>query len=300
MRHQQATPRTMLGKFVRACARMARRRRELLALLSLLAASGGMALFFAIADVADEGEPHALDTELLLALRAPGDPSDPLGPVWVEELARDVTALGGIGLLTFWTLAVAGFLFLDRKPHAAWLALVSAFGGMALVFGLKGAFDRPRPDLVSHGTEVLSASFPSAHSMMSAVVYLTLGALLARLRRSWVLRFYLIGVALVLTLAVGFSRVYLGVHWPTDVLAGWSVGAAWALGCWTVARWLQHRGDVEDASDVDADDLAFDDTRDDRGIDPQGTRQRAHGRARRAGGEQATARRVEASREPRT
>ena len=253
MRDPRPLARDTLRRVGALWGRLARRRRELIALLSLLAASGGLALFMELADAADD-EAHALDTRLLLALRAPDDHADPLGPVWVEELARDVTALGGTGVLAFWTLAVVGFLFLDRKPHAAWLVLFAVTGGGLLAFGLKDVFDRPRPDLVSHGARVLSASFPSAHSLMSAVAYLTLGALLARLRRSWVIRGYLLAVATFLTVAVGASRVYLGVHWPTDVLAGWSIGAAWAIVCWTAALWLQRRGNVEEDVEEDVEE----------------------------------------------
>jgi undecaprenyl-diphosphatase len=100
---------------------------------------------------------------------------------------------------------------------------------------------------VPHGAIVYTASFPSGHAMLAAVVYLTLGALLARVQPRLVLKLYLLGLAILLTIAVGVSRVYLGVHWPTDVLAGWTLGAAWALFCWAAALWLQRRGQVESA-----------------------------------------------------
>ena len=109
----------------------------------------------------------------------------------------------------------------------------------------KLGFGRPRPDLVPHATQVYTASFPSGHAMMAAVTYLTLGALLARVQPRLRLKLYLIGLAATLTVLVGCSRVYLGVHWPTDVLAGWTLGAAWALGCWAIALWLQARGRIE-------------------------------------------------------
>ena len=110
---------------------------------------------------------------------------------------------------------------------------------------LKIGFDRPRPDLVPHEAIVYTASFPSGHAMLAAVVYLTLGALLARVQPRRLLKLYLLGLAILLTVAVGASRVYLGVHWPTDVVAGWAVGAAWALLCWAAALWLQRQGRVE-------------------------------------------------------
>ena len=116
---------------------------------------------------------------------------------------------------------------------------------MMLVDVLKQIFERGRPDLVPHAVQVFSASFPSGHATLSAVTYLTLGALVARLAPHRLAKAYVLGVAIVLTLLVGTSRVYLGVHWPTDVLAGWCVGAAWAIACWLVAVWLQRRGKVE-------------------------------------------------------
>jgi undecaprenyl-diphosphatase len=156
-------------------------------------------------------------------------------------------------VLTFVTLAVAGFLILQRKAHAALFVALAVGGGMLLSTLLKMGFDRPRPDLVPHGAVVYSASFPSGHSMMAAVAYLTLGALLARVQPRRRLKLYLLGLAILLTVAVGVSRVYLGVHWPTDVLAGWALGAAWALLCWAGALWLQRRGQVEsEGPDPDA------------------------------------------------
>jgi undecaprenyl-diphosphatase len=224
-------------------ARWAQREFAVLATLALAAAA--IWWFAELAEDVIEGETYAFDERILLALRSATDPSDPLGPGWLEELMRDITALGSTWILTFITLAVAGFLALDRKTRAALFVVVAVGGGMLLSTLLKMSFDRPRPDLVPHGALVYTASFPSGHSMLSAVVYLTLGALLARVQPRLVLKLYLLGLAILLTVAVGVSRVYLGVHWPTDVLAGWAVGAAWALSCWAAALWLQRRGQVE-------------------------------------------------------
>ena len=215
-------------------------------MLSALALAAAAVWAFAeLAGDVLEGETHAFDEWVLLALRSATDRSDPLGPGWLEELMRDVTALGSTGILTFITLAVAGFLALERKSHAALFVVVAVGGGMLLSTLLKIGFDRPRPDLVPHGAIVYTASFPSGHSMLAAVAYLTLGALLARVQPRRLLKLYLLGLAILLTVAVGASRVYLGVHWPTDVLAGWAIGAAWALLCWAAALWLQRRGQVE-------------------------------------------------------
>jgi undecaprenyl-diphosphatase len=225
-------------------------RREFALLASLAVAATAIWGFAELAEEVLEGETHAFDERILLALRSATDLSDPLGPGWLQELMRDVTALGSMGILTFVTLAVAGFMALDRKAHAALFVLVAVGSGMLLGTLLKMGFDRPRPDLVPHGASVYTASFPSSHAMLAAVVYLTLGALLARVQPHRVLKLYLLGLAILLTVAIGASRVYLGVHWPTDVLAGWAIGAGWALLCWAAALWLQRRGRVE-ADDPD-------------------------------------------------
>lgn len=227
-----------------------RARRELAVILALMCVAGGGLGFITLADEVAEGETKRFDQAVMLALRTPGDLADPIGPYWLERSASDVTALGGYPVLALMTLGVIGFLLMARKAGAALLVLVSIGGGMLLSAGLKTLFARPRPDLVPHGVEVLTASFPSGHATLSAVTYLTLAALLARVQARQRVKTYLVLVALVLTLLIGSSRVYLGVHWPTDVLAGWCVGAAWAMGCWVAAVWLQRRGSVEPPTDT--------------------------------------------------
>ena len=198
-----------------------------------------------IADEMLEGDTPRLDRWLLLATRVPGDPGDPLGPAWVEEMFRDFTALGGIGVLGLLTLVSIGYLWLQGLPRVALFVLSAILGGLLLSLALKNGFDRPRPDLVAHGSMIYTSSFPSGHSMLSAVVYLTGGALLAVAHAARRVRIYLIGCSVLATLLVGVSRVYLGVHWPSDVLAGWAAGAAWAAACWLVAQWLQQGGRLE-------------------------------------------------------
>jgi undecaprenyl-diphosphatase len=201
--------------------------------------------FVKLAGEVVEGDTHGFDTALLLAMRDPQNPSDPFGPSWLEEAARDITGLGGYAVLTLVTLATLAYLLLARKERAALLVIVAVVGGMMLSSALKMGFDRPRPDLVPYLTRVHTASFPSGHAMLSAVVYLTLGALLARIHPRRRIKGFFLGFAVTLTLLVGTSRVYLGVHWPSDVLAGWCVGAAWASLCWFVALQLQRSGQVE-------------------------------------------------------
>ncbi|MDX1631935.1 MAG: phosphatase PAP2 family protein [Thermoanaerobaculia bacterium] len=219
--------------------------RELYWLLALLVLALSAWIFVEVAGEVMEGGAQAMDRALLLALRSPTDLSDPLGPVWAEELMRDFTALGANGILILTTLLAAGALFLARKPHAAWALIVAVGLGLGASFLLKSAFDRPRPDLVPHGTLVRTRSFPSGHAMGSALTYLTLAALLARQTAELRLKLYFFAGALLLTILVGISRVYLGVHWPTDILAGWTAGVFWAILSWTAVRSLQRRGRVE-------------------------------------------------------
>ena len=214
----------------------------------LLMALGVAAASWAFAEIADEvmeGETRAFDTRVLLLMRNPTNPADPVGPAWVEELGRDFSAVGGIGVLTLVTLAAVGFLLLQGRGRSALLVAVTVAGGLLLSMALKKLFDRERPDLVPHGSEVYTASFPSGHSMMSALTFLTLAALLARVQTKKRLKAYLLLMGLLLTGLVGVSRVYLGVHWPTDVLAGWTAGAAWAVLCLMVARRLQAMGSLD-------------------------------------------------------
>ena len=237
------------GPLLRRTPTLARRtlalaRAELAIVATLFIVAGGLWSFISIADEVNEKETEAFDNAVMLALRNPADLADPIGPPWLEGVMRDVTALGSQFVLVFVTLSVVGFLLLVRKRGAALLVFGSVLGGAILGDLLKLAFERPRPDLVPHGTLVLTASFPSNHAMLSAVTYLTLGALLARFHEKRTAKIYFLALAAILTALVGISRVYLGVHWPTDVLAGWSVGAAWAMGVWLIALWLQRRGDV--------------------------------------------------------
>ncbi len=220
-------------------------RREIGPLAAVLLAAGSALAFGKLAEEVLEGDTHAFDRAMLLALRDPADLSNPVGPVWVEEMARDVTSLGGTAVLVLVSVAVIGFLLMVRKRGAALLVLGSIGGGVLLSTILKNVFERTRPDLVPHAVHVYTASFPSGHAMLSAVTYLTLGALLTRVQPQRRVKAYLLTVAVVLTVLIGVSRVYLGVHWPTDVLAGWCIGSAWAMLCWLAALWLQRRGQVE-------------------------------------------------------
>lgn len=186
------------------------------------------------------------DRKLLLSLRNPGDPADPLGSAQLEEAVRDITALGSFTVLTLVTLAAVGFLTVLKRYGEAGTIAFAAIGGQALSETLKAYFDRPRPDFVAHIVETTSASFPSGHAMMSAAIYLSLGAMLARVQTKRRLKTYIHVIAVLITVLVGMSRVYLGVHYPTDVLGGWCLGAAWAILCWSVLAWMtRDKGDAK-------------------------------------------------------
>ncbi len=220
-------------------------RQELAILVAVILLAGGAWAFIELTEYVMEGDTHALDEKVLLSMRNPDDLSDPIGPKWVEELGRDFTALGGMGVLTLLSVSVLGYLLLEYKKKTAILVVISVGGGILLSLLLKQGFDRPRPDLVPHESYVYTTSFPSGHSMMSAVTYLTMAALLSRIQKRRRNKIYLMTIAVLLTLAIGVSRIYMGVHWPSDVLAGWSAGAFWALLCWLAGSWLQRRGQME-------------------------------------------------------
>lgn len=231
-------------------------RYELGTLLSVLALTVGLWAFAAVLTEVYVGDTAALDRALLLALRESDDLANPIGPVWLEEVGRDLTALGGIAVLTLVCAFSLGYLLLIRKPRAAAYLAASVLSALGVTLALKALLDRARPELVPHLSHVMTASFPSGHAMLSAAVYLTLGALLARTHESLLLKGYFLLCAAGVSLVVGVSRVYVGVHWPTDVLAGWAGGAVWASGCWLGARVLQRRGDVERAAAQKATDPA--------------------------------------------
>jgi undecaprenyl-diphosphatase len=205
-------------------------------------------LFAEFVDRVGEGDTRAFDESVLLALRDPSNPSHSIGPGWLQIMFRDITPLGGYAVVMLISLAVIGYLLMDGKRGAALWVLVSVSGGAVISNLLKLAIERPRPDLVARLVEVNTSSFPSGHATLAAVTYLTLGALLSRVEARRRAKIYVLTVAVVLTVLIGVSRIYLGVHWPTDVLAGWCVGAAWAMLCWRIALGLQRSGKVE--SDV--------------------------------------------------
>lgn len=231
----KSTPNALLNKL------------EFPVLLAGLVIAGGMWGFVELVEAARAATPHAFDTEILLAFRHAGQPDSPIGPPWLQGAVRDVTALGSSAVLVLITTATIVYLLLIRRPATALFMFVAVAGGQVLSSLLKLEVDRPRPDLVSHLVNETSLSFPSGHAMLSAVTYLTLGSLAARFLPDRGTKIFVLGLAVLTTVLVGISRVYLGVHWPSDVLAGWCAGFAWAMLCWLAARLLQRRKVVADS-----------------------------------------------------
>ena len=213
-------------------------------LLVALAIVAGTWIFVGLAGEVLEGDTQAFDRWFLQALRSSEDPAWPRGPRWLVEVGRDVTAFGSPVVVALLTAIVLGYLWLQRRYGALWFVVVAITGGGLLARLLKEIFARERPEPLPC-LWVSSPSFPSGHAVLAAVVYLTLGILLARLEPRLLLKIYFLGVMMVLAFLVGLSRVYLGVHYPTDVLAGWVVGLVWGLLCWLAAWYLQRRGAVE-------------------------------------------------------
>ena len=205
-------------------------------LLSAIAVSAAIWGFASLWDAVEDQHTGGFDRAVLLALRYPGHPSVLAGPRWLQECARDVTALGGFTVLTLISLVAIAILVMKRRRLQAGIFAATVLGGQALAEAIKAIVARPRPDIVSHFDLVYSSSFPSGHSTMAPVVYLTLAVILAAGEPRRDVRMLIFACAVMLTLAVGVSRVYLGVHWPTDVLAGWVLGGAIALVAMTVLR----------------------------------------------------------------
>ena len=223
--------------FARRAWRFARS--EIAAVTALFVVALGVVTFAELADDMANAEGQAFDAAVLAAMRPNADPSNALGPWWLEEAAADLTSLGGIAVLSLFATVVIVFLFMQRKRLSALLLLIGLGGGVALSEGLKAVFERDRPPQIYQAVDTINASFPSGHALLSAVFYLSIAVMLTRAFPERHFKVFILGVGMLLTLIVGATRVYLGAHWATDVLAGWSVGAAWAMVLWLVAYSLQ-------------------------------------------------------------
>ena len=219
--------------------------KEIKMLLLLLTLFLSLLIFINIGNLVTEGTTEHFDESIIKYFRAEGNNSKPAGPGFLNESMRDITSLGGETVITIITIFVIGFLILQKRYNTMWLVLAATIGGALISLGLKEFYGRERPDISYRLIEVTQLSFPSGHSMMSAVVYLTQAAIIARIQKSKRIRIYILSAALFLTFIIGLSRVYLGVHFPTDVIGGWTIGLAWASFCWFVAWYLQRRNKLK-------------------------------------------------------
>jgi undecaprenyl-diphosphatase len=209
-------------------------RLEARTLILWIAVAGAPWLFLTVAGEVGEGETEAIDRYLLLAMRTPGNPTDPIGPRWFEEAVRDITALGGFTLLTITTVVSVLLLMFHKRRREALIFGVTVVLAQISSELLKALYDRPRPGLVAHGSIVYSQSFPSGHSALAAATFFTLATVVASVETTKRTKALIFGMAITFVVMVGISRVYLGVHWPSDVLGGWALGASWALLAWVV------------------------------------------------------------------
>jgi undecaprenyl-diphosphatase len=214
---------------------------EIKILLIVLSAVIGLLIFISIANEVVEGETQHFDNYILKSLREPNDISQPIFPEWVTDAMKDITSLGSATIIILFTLMITGYLLLQKKYSLLLFILAATLGGALINLGLKEFVGRARPTEVTHLLEENSLSFPSGHSMMSAIVYLTQATLLTMIEKNRRAKFFIISVALILTILIGLSRIYIGVHYPTDVLAGWIAGISWALLCWYAASLIERK-----------------------------------------------------------
>lgn len=235
--------------FSRRALRVART--EFAALSAIFVIALGIIAFVELADDVTDADGRSFDWMILSMLRPTANPEDAWGPWWLEEAAADLTSLGGIAVLGLFATVAVVFLLIQGKRLSALLLVLGLAGGVALSEGLKSIFERERPPSVYQAVDTINASFPSGHALLSAVFYLSLGVMLTRAFPRHRVKGFVLGVAIVITLLVGVTRVYLGAHWATDVLAGWSVGAAWAMALWLVSyavarRQIVHHAPLQD------------------------------------------------------
>ena len=203
-----------------------------LVLVGATLALAGTWLFGEIADKVLSGATQQFDDAVLTWLGTLHRP-------WLDTVALEVTSLGN-GTVVFVIAGVAAlFLWLTRHRYSSVLLLAASAGGIVVSLVLKGFFQRPRPQVIEWGTQVVTSSFPSGHATTSAVVYATVAYLAARLQRRRWTRVVTLVAATIFILAIALSRLYLGVHYPTDVAAGMVAGLAWAGFCMAVLEAVQ-------------------------------------------------------------
>ena len=217
-------------------------RLELRTLALIVAIGAAVKGFLELSEVTDLASPSAFDRRILLWFRNPADPADPIGSRAFEEAMRDITALGGFACLLLIVVVAATSLLFFGKVRQATVFVVTVLAAELGGDVLKALYGRPRPQLVPHQVYVYTHSFPSGHALLSAVTFLTLAAILSSLDTRRPFKVFVFSVAILLTVTIGLTRIYLGVHWPTDVLGGWTLGAAFALTARIVLGLWRHEG----------------------------------------------------------
>ena len=195
----------------------------------------GTALFARIADFVREGSTQAFDDRVMTWMGQHRI-------IWLERTLVEITALGTGGVVISIVGVSAMFLWLTRHQYSAVLLLFSTIGGIVVNNVLKLIFMRERPQVFEWAAHASSSSFPSGHAMSAAIVYATVGYLAARLQKRLWARWLTLSFAFVLVILICASRVYLGVHYPTDVLAGLVLGLAWAGFCMATLEAVQVLG----------------------------------------------------------
>jgi len=233
-------PTAFLSRFVRVA------RQEVVAVAGLLVIAAGVLTFLRLADTVEQGGGKGYDWRLLQAMRPYAeDPTRPWGPWWLHEAAVDITSLGGISVLGLFALIALGLLLMLGKRLSAVILIVGLVGSVMLSEGLKAVFDRVRPPDIYQAVDTLNASFPSGHALLATTFYLSVGVMLTRAFPHRHLKAYAMGAAILIALLIGVTRVYLGAHWASDVLGGWSVGAAFAMVLWLFAYVVERRQRVK-------------------------------------------------------
>jgi len=212
------------------------KRLETQALLIWFSLTTALWAFFALGAEVGEGDTGAFDMYLISLLRTSSNGGEAIGPAWFKDSMRDVTALGGFTFLTLMTIVVVLGLLFHRKRREGIIVAATAISAHISIEILKFLYDRPRPDSVLPPIHAYSASFPSGHTTESTAIFLTVATVIASLEAKHNTKILTYTAATFVIVAIGFSRVYLGMHWPTDVLGGWVLGAAWALAAWTALR----------------------------------------------------------------
>lgn len=199
----------------------------------LLLAGLSLWIFEQIADEVLEKESYALDERILLAIRRLHTPL-------LDQAMLGITFIGDPAVLIVACIGIAIWLLRLRQRSEATTLAIAAIGALGLNLLLKQLFSRARPMLWERIVDVGQYSFPSGHAMVSLVIYGFIGYLLATRFRRY--RVWIVSLTVLLIIAIGFSRMYLGVHWPTDVAAGYAAGLVWLIACiLSLKIWREHR-----------------------------------------------------------